>query len=283
MYICINTYTRKEVLKENWGRIHQPSSLVLNLFGCSEWNHGGSWSAVHTDWMRFCLSLRWPVGCEVLWNNLSYYNKNQHKEPVQTFQEHFFPAYHWGAEWSLCVCHTDAPVPKWCRWQRHFEHWGLHLPSEHEWGFPILQINSGCNGEVNKILIRCKGFFIVKDNNNNCVLFYIVNWVLLFTILLFQTTESRIRWVSQLIWEDGLYRPAGRPLWPTAESWVRKVPGWRLDWWRWHGHIAVQSQWLCLAFLRWRRSNWLLWGEEQCSLLKKKNTYKKLYLLKSTS
>lgn len=118
-----------------------PSSPVLNLCGCSEWNRDGSRSAVHTGRRRLCLSPKWPAGCEVLWKCFRI-RVNRHKEKVQpfVFRGQFAIAHHWGAEWSLCVCHMDAPVPRWCRWQRHFGRWGLRLPSEHEWGSPGLQI-----------------------------------------------------------------------------------------------------------------------------------------------
>lgn len=74
---------------------------------------------------------------------------------------------------------------------------------------------------------------------------------LLFTLLVFWPSYTGL-----------LYQRAGRLLWPAAESWARKVPGWQLDGWRWRGHTAVRSRGLCPVFLRWHRSSWLLWGVE---------------------
>lgn len=120
---------------------NKPSSLVLNLCGCSEWNHDGKRSAVHNGWTKACLSLRWPMGCEALWRCLRVDISLNTKHILRERSRICDISHHWGAEWSLCVCRMDAPEPAWCKWQMHFGHWDLHLPSKREWGSPVLQIS----------------------------------------------------------------------------------------------------------------------------------------------
>lgn len=68
-------------------------------------------------------------------NNMPSKKWDQHKWEMKRS-----PAAHrWDAEWFRCVCRMDAPVPRWCRWQRHSGRWGLHLPSEHGWDSPDLK------------------------------------------------------------------------------------------------------------------------------------------------
>lgn len=48
-------------------RERQPSFRAQNLFERSGWNLCERRSALHTGQMRTCLSLIWPMGCELLW------------------------------------------------------------------------------------------------------------------------------------------------------------------------------------------------------------------------
>lgn len=72
---------------------------------------------------------------------------------------------------------------------------------------------------------------------------------------------SRNHW-NKDVWEERQYQPIGMRLWPAAGSWVRTVPSWRLDWWRWNGHTAALSPGSGLVFLRWHRNSWFFWGEQ---------------------
>lgn len=130
----------------------QPSSQALSLCDCSGWSPGGRRSAVRTDWTRAGLSLIWPTGCEVLWkSSLKSYPNYQTTRKKKITGRFSLIAHRWGAGWSLCVCRMDAPAPTWCRLLRRFGHWGLHPPSEREWGSPGLQVHvdnqfSSCTG-----------------------------------------------------------------------------------------------------------------------------------------
>lgn len=136
---------------------------------------------------------------------------------------------------------------------------------------PVGEIKSS----VYILWILCSGCVWIQALSVNPFILCVIR---LPTIPIFHNDWVKNHWIKN-IWEERQYRPVGRPLWPKAESWVHKVPGWQLDWWRWHGHTAAPSLGPGLVFLRWHRNSWLVWGGVKSRVFRKTKYSRQLHVI----